>query len=326
MNLAVLAALRARLLLICLGILPAVSLPARHFAFRSYGQSDGLGNLVVHCLLQDRAGFIWVGTQSGLYRYEGRRFAAFRRERGPPAARIEAIHETAAGVLWAGTRQGLARWNGERFEAVDMRFATEILGPSGLAPDQRGNLYVGTANGLAVGRPAAGSPMPAFHHFPNSDSHQPKVYGVHLAPGEVLSAHWNAGRQTETHFRTIPASRRFHHTPVRGTGLGLSICPQLASLMGGDICVDSVPVTEARSASALYSKPPPLRPPPGTWPWPRWLMPSRAGLSTYWWRKITKSIIGWHGRFSSGEATTWSLSPTGRTRSRPWSVAVLTQS
>ena len=63
--------------------------PAQRYTFRYYGHQEGLTNLAIHCLLQDRAGFIWIGTQNGLFRYDGRRFAAFRRADGLPASRIE---------------------------------------------------------------------------------------------------------------------------------------------------------------------------------------------------------------------------------------------
>lgn len=37
----------------------------QQYSFKDY--VDGLGNLSVNCLLQDRAGFLWIGTESGLY-------------------------------------------------------------------------------------------------------------------------------------------------------------------------------------------------------------------------------------------------------------------
>ncbi len=48
---------------------------AQQYSFRDY--VDGLGNLSVNCLLQDRTGFLWIGTESGLYRYDGSRFWRF---------------------------------------------------------------------------------------------------------------------------------------------------------------------------------------------------------------------------------------------------------
>ncbi len=45
---------------------------------RTYGRAEGLLNLNPQCLLQDREGYLsWVGTQNGLFRYDGGRFLAF---------------------------------------------------------------------------------------------------------------------------------------------------------------------------------------------------------------------------------------------------------
>ena len=50
------------------------ALLAQRYSFRHYGQSEGLKNLAIECLLQDETGFLWVGTQNGLFRLDGRRF------------------------------------------------------------------------------------------------------------------------------------------------------------------------------------------------------------------------------------------------------------
>jgi hypothetical protein len=39
-------------------------LPAQHFMFRTYGRHEGLGGPSVRCILQDRIGFLWVGSNS----------------------------------------------------------------------------------------------------------------------------------------------------------------------------------------------------------------------------------------------------------------------
>ena len=47
-----------------------------HF-FKDFRQADGLGNLNIECLIQDHAGFLWIGTQNGLFRHDGRQFVEF---------------------------------------------------------------------------------------------------------------------------------------------------------------------------------------------------------------------------------------------------------
>ena len=62
--------------------------------------------------MQDRTGFLWVGTENGLFRYDGRQFRAYTKAQGLPSAQIEALHQTADGEIWVGTPQGLARLKG----------------------------------------------------------------------------------------------------------------------------------------------------------------------------------------------------------------------
>ena len=49
-------------------------LSAQRYNFEYYSHGDGLGDMEVHSLVQDRTGFIWIGTASGLYRYDGGHF------------------------------------------------------------------------------------------------------------------------------------------------------------------------------------------------------------------------------------------------------------
>src|SRR5579862_4168388 len=87
-------------------------LSAQRFNFKFYGEDEGLQNLGVQVVLQDRSGFLWVGTENGLYRYDGSRFSGYGRNEGLPASRIESLHESVDGTLWIGTRSGLGRKTG----------------------------------------------------------------------------------------------------------------------------------------------------------------------------------------------------------------------
>ena len=130
-------------------LLPLV-LTAQTYTFRDY--LDGLGNLNVDCLLQDRAGFIWVGTESGLYRYDGSRFLPFGRRDGLPGLWIRALHEDSSGRLWAATTDGLAyrspsgKFKTVKFEGHDIQSGVNSTLSS--APD--GSVYSANQFGLLV--------------------------------------------------------------------------------------------------------------------------------------------------------------------------------
>src|SRR5271166_3696449 len=110
-------------------LLGASALYAQRFNFKFYGEEEGLQNLAVQVVVQDRAGFLWVGTQNGLFRYDGGRFTAFGKADGLPASRIDSVHEAVDGTLWVGTRLGLAmkpgsaRGQGGHFQPVALGVA-----------------------------------------------------------------------------------------------------------------------------------------------------------------------------------------------------------
>jgi diguanylate cyclase (GGDEF)-like protein len=92
--------------------------PAQQFTFRQYRQQDGLANLSVTCLLQDRAGFIWMCTDNGLFRHDGADFERFGEGEGIENTGIHSAVEDAAGRLWVGTSHDLYLGDGHRFRPV----------------------------------------------------------------------------------------------------------------------------------------------------------------------------------------------------------------
>lgn len=118
-------------------------------AFRLYGDDDGLRHPTIECLLQARDGLLWIGTQDGLFRFDGR-FARFGRKEGLPSSRINSLHQTRDGRLYAGTRTGLALYTGGRFVAVgsEQGLPAVAVPDQGIASDAAGTVFVGTPEGL----------------------------------------------------------------------------------------------------------------------------------------------------------------------------------
>ncbi|MGA2182340.1 MAG: two-component regulator propeller domain-containing protein [Bryobacteraceae bacterium] len=121
---------------------------AQREPFRRYGQEAGLHNLAVNCLAQDRTGFLWVGTEDGLYRDEGGWFRRFGPETGLPDAYIDALQVTADGTLWVGGFSGLSTFENGRFEAVPGIPQVRIRRTGRMASDSRSVVYLGTDRGL----------------------------------------------------------------------------------------------------------------------------------------------------------------------------------
>jgi signal transduction histidine kinase/ligand-binding sensor domain-containing protein/ActR/RegA family two-component response regulator len=137
---------------------------AEHTNLKFYGREQGLTDLSVFSLLQDRAGYIWLGTQMGLFRYDGSAFQSYASSAGVAGAAVWSIAETPDGVLWVGSDNGLARRSGNRFEAVSLPVPVERNASVLVASDTRGNLFLATPSGFLIG--PASTQSPAFH-FPD---------------------------------------------------------------------------------------------------------------------------------------------------------------
>ncbi len=89
--------------------------PTSPLRFKRLG-SLGVDELSILSLLQDRQGFVWIGTHSGgLYRYNGYQSTRYtsdtQDQKSLPHDRVSAMYEDSLGRIWIGTQDGLARYN-----------------------------------------------------------------------------------------------------------------------------------------------------------------------------------------------------------------------
>jgi len=145
------------LIAMCVGVGVCPPLRAQLYSFKSYAQETGLANLALNCLLQDRDGLLWVGTQNGLFWYDGNSFHDFR-ARELLSKDVQALHESSAGTLWIGTRRGLMRRVEDRLEAVDTNGPTTIIGAGSVSSDTYGHVYVASTQGLLQVEPKGEGP------------------------------------------------------------------------------------------------------------------------------------------------------------------------
>ncbi len=122
--------------------------PVGRVPFQSYGASQGLENLAVWCMEQDTDGFLWVGTEDGLFRYDGLRFQAFRQESGLQSTWVRALCAAASGRLWIGTTRGLALREKGRIHSFGEAEGLPQAEVFALALDAENRLWVATDGGL----------------------------------------------------------------------------------------------------------------------------------------------------------------------------------
>jgi len=114
--------------------------------YRHYGVDQGLPQSQVRVLHQDPVGYLWIGTQGGLARYNGREFTRFTSAEGLAGNQIESIASDHLGRLWVGTNLGLCVFEDPLFRCVDSdKLNGHAIGPLTAHGE---NLWVGTDHGL----------------------------------------------------------------------------------------------------------------------------------------------------------------------------------
>ena len=142
--------MRWRCLLVVLATAFAMASEGWHRPFAVLGQDQGLPTGGITCLTQDLDGFIWVGTESGLLRYEGGACSRWSREEGLPSDFIHRVLADPEGGIWISTARGLARFRAGRIEVVRFGSDQVVRIPSFLAFDTSRRLWVATSQGLFV--------------------------------------------------------------------------------------------------------------------------------------------------------------------------------
>jgi len=108
-------------------------------------------------IVQDRQGFLWVGTQHGLYRFDGQQIKVWQADPADPNALsadwVSSLLVDRQGIIWIGTRYGgLNRFNPatEQFSRVALpalQGEQQQVEISVLYQDSAGELWVGTYGG-----------------------------------------------------------------------------------------------------------------------------------------------------------------------------------
>ncbi len=199
------------LALAALTCLPAAT---QQLVYEEFGFTQGLGNSAINGLLEDREGYLWVGTMSGLYRGDGERFVRFDVSSGLPDATVQSLLEDPQGRLWVAARTGVAWKEGGRFRAAVFDRPVEIFGRRALAVERNGTIYAGTAQGLFLGSEERGgwrfrrAPLPAPLARAGIDAVYAEPDGaLWLSSGKRLWRYDRGGLELWGADRGVPASR-----------------------------------------------------------------------------------------------------------------------
>jgi len=123
--------------------------PANYIAGH-WDTENGLPHNSVKQLFQTRNGYLWIGTQQGLARFDGLTLTTFTSHNTPaiPNNQITSMAETADDSLWIGTSAGLVRYRDGEFTSFNRTHGikSDTINAVAVAPD--GSLWIAGRNGV----------------------------------------------------------------------------------------------------------------------------------------------------------------------------------
>jgi diguanylate cyclase (GGDEF)-like protein/PAS domain S-box-containing protein len=126
--------------------------------FKHLLSADGLSQNNVFSITQDHDGFIWIATEDGLNRYDGKNFVHYRKNLADSSSvahnTIRKVFVDNDGVLWVGTKKGLSKYNVQLdnfenfYHQEDNRNSLKNNMIWDIYQDKKGNIWVSTTSGI----------------------------------------------------------------------------------------------------------------------------------------------------------------------------------
>jgi ligand-binding sensor domain-containing protein len=100
------------------------------FIFDNFVDKNGTASNNINCFLQDKNGFLWVGTSNGLKRFDGDKFTIFKYEKDKSNSLVHnvvmALCEDKLGRIWVGTEEGVCYFDKQNNQFFNVKETNEI--------------------------------------------------------------------------------------------------------------------------------------------------------------------------------------------------------
>jgi ligand-binding sensor domain-containing protein/two-component sensor histidine kinase len=114
-------------------------------------QGQGLPQDTIHAIAQTPDGYLWLGTEEGLARFDGYEFVSFSKDNGAlPDNSVSALSAGPSGTLWIGTSDGLARYSQGRFQTFVSKDGVPKGTITSLLEDHSGVLWLVAGDTLST--------------------------------------------------------------------------------------------------------------------------------------------------------------------------------
>ena len=119
------------------------------YSRRVWTQENGLPQDTIRAITQTTDGYLWLGTDEGLARFDGYEFITFSRKDGMPSNSITALAPGRDGSLWIGTRAGISRHTNRGFRTYTRADGLPDDSVSSLYVDHAGTLWIAAGGNLS---------------------------------------------------------------------------------------------------------------------------------------------------------------------------------
>ena len=151
-----------------------------------YNQENGLDSTEVNCIYQTRSGYIWIGTDGGLYRYNGKEFMSYNlwETEKDDIYFINDLYQDDSGRLWVSTNNyGLFFIEGSNITHFDNDYYSGVKCVNDVTCGSDGNIYVATAYGVYIANPDTATlkrvESLASHNIKELAVYDNKVWGIY---------------------------------------------------------------------------------------------------------------------------------------------------
>lgn len=209
--------------IVIISLLIIINSLAQNIVFRHITVENGLSNNKVNCVLEDKVGFIWFGTEDGLNRFDGYNIKVYRHQdndkKSLSSNNIWSIYQDKEGYIWVGTKAGeINRYNPflDKFEywKIDSKGISENSVIC-IYQDRTGRVWIGTyKNGLYL-FDAKENKFTNWHYRPNDDKSLSNNYVTSILEdqdGSLWISTYN-GLNKFNPAKTSNSFKRFYHDP-----------------------------------------------------------------------------------------------------------------
>ncbi len=123
----------------------------QRLSFQSWQRETGMPRNAIRAVAQTRDGYLWLGGDNGLARFDGVRFVNLDLSAVTRGNSVRTLLGDATGALWIGTSEsGLLRYANNEFTAFSTREGLPTNSVTALAADKNGRAWIGTELGLRL--------------------------------------------------------------------------------------------------------------------------------------------------------------------------------